>query len=136
MLQASSETVGSLKSAMGAAFMPKKSTNVMDLPPPPTPSSSVPAPHPTDTAQNKECLLEAVIPWNVKEQIGEGNVRVHVLWTFPDSVSLHCTPLPLLVPKPLPIFCRDLGPVSFSVTRSAGETRMSPVSWHNSFLVI
>lgn len=55
---------------------------------------------------------------------------------FSDSVSLHCAQLPLLVLKPLAISCQDLGPVSFSVTRSARETRISSVSWNNSFLVM
>lgn len=58
------------------------------------------------------------------------------LFLFSDSVSLHCAPLPLLVLKPLPICCQDLGPVNFSVTGSARETRMSSVSWNNSFLVV
>lgn len=35
----------------------------------------------------------------------------------------------------LSISCRDLGPGRFSVTGSARETRLSSVSWNNSFLV-
>lgn len=54
---------------------------------------------------------------------------------FSDSVSFHCTQLPLLVLKPLPISCQDLRAGSFSVTGSARETQIPSVSWNNSFLV-
>lgn len=53
-----------------------------------------------------------------------------------DSVSLlNCVSLLLLVLILLPISCQDLGPVSFCVTGSAGETQVSSVSWNNSLLV-
>ena len=47
---------------------------------PPPPSVSRPAHH--RDCQNKECLLEAVTFWNVRQQIGEWNIHVYVLWTF------------------------------------------------------
>lgn len=35
--------------------------------------------HTTRIVLHKECLLEAVILWNVKEQIGGGIIHVYIL---------------------------------------------------------
>lgn len=117
---------------MGAVFIPQRSANVLINPAPA--STQHLHPQTTSTVQDKECLLEAVTLWNVKEQIGEGTSMFTFL--FSDSVSLHCAQLSLLVLKPLPISCQDLGPVDFSVTGSARESRISSVSWNNSLLVM
>ena len=62
------------------SFIPQKPTNIIDDLLHPHPASV--GQHTTRILQNKECLLEAVSFWNVRQQIGEWNIHVYVLWTF------------------------------------------------------